>query len=274
MTNHRRSPRNGVAGPLIASLSALVLLAGIGWFVLHQLGTPQTTSQESPVTSVVPASDDASPAATPVRPATPAYSSPRTTPSATPTRTTPSTPRTPKPSRSTTAPSRSSSRKPTPTPTHSTSTVKPTRTTPTPTTTKTTKAPKPSGPAEQQVLALTNQERAKAGCGPLRTNKALTRAAEAHAADMVAEHYFAHNSLDGRSPFDRMKAAGFTGGAMAENIAVGYSSAAAVVEGWMNSSGHRANILNCSYTMIGIGYDGGRVSSQWGNGSWVQDFGG
>jgi uncharacterized protein YkwD len=152
--------------------------------------------------------------------------------------------------------------------------VKPTRTTPTPTTTKTTKAPKPSGSAEQQVLALTNQERAKAGCGPLRTNKALARAAEAHAADMVAEHYFAHNSLDGRSPFDRMKAAGFTGGAMAENIAVGYSSAASVVEGWMNSAGHRANILNCSYTMIGIGYDSGQVSSQWGNGSWVQDFGG
>ncbi|WP_350278645.1 CAP domain-containing protein [Kribbella sp. HUAS MG21] len=123
------------------------------------------------------------------------------------------------------------------------------------------------------MLTLTNQERAKAGCGPLRTNKALTTAAEAHAADMVAQHYFAHDSLDGRSPFDRMKAAGFTGGAMAENIAVGYSSAAAVVEGWMNSDGHRKNILNCEYTMIGIGYDSGVVKPEWGNGSWVQNFG-
>jgi uncharacterized protein YkwD len=124
------------------------------------------------------------------------------------------------------------------------------------------------------VLDLTNQERAKAGCGPLRTNKSLIQAAEAHAADMVAEHYFAHDSLDGRSPFDRMKAAGFRGGAMAENIAVGYTSAASVVKGWMNSPGHRANILNCSYTMIGIGYDSGQVKPDWGNGSWVQDFGG
>jgi uncharacterized protein YkwD len=124
------------------------------------------------------------------------------------------------------------------------------------------------------VLALTNQERAKQGCGALRMNSALSKAAEAHAADMVDKHYFAHDSLDGRSPFDRMKAAGFKGGAMAENIAVGYSSAAAVVKGWMNSPGHRQNILNCTYTMIGIGYDSGQVKPDWGNGSWVQDFGG
>lgn len=91
---------------------------------------------------------------------------------------------------------------------------------------------------------------------------------------MVDQHYFAHDSLDGRSPFDRMKAAGFTGGSMAENIAVGYSSPAAVVAGWMQSPGHRANILNCAYTMIGIGYDPGQVKPDWGNGSWVQDFGG
>jgi uncharacterized protein YkwD len=127
---------------------------------------------------------------------------------------------------------------------------------------------------ETQVLQLTNNERQKAGCGPLRTNSALARAAEDHAADMVDNHYFDHNSQDGRSPFDRMKSAGFKGGSMAENIAVGYSSAAAVVKGWMNSEGHRKNMLNCSYTMIGIGYDNGQVKPDWGNGSWVQDFGG
>ena len=91
---------------------------------------------------------------------------------------------------------------------------------------------------------------------------------------MVRNHYFDHTSQDGRSPFDRMKAAGFTGGAMAENIAVGYGTAAEVVEGWMNSDGHRRNILNCDYTMIGIGYDSGQVKPEWGNGSWVQNFGG
>ncbi|NIK62337.1 CAP domain-containing protein [Kribbella shirazensis] len=124
------------------------------------------------------------------------------------------------------------------------------------------------------MLTLTNQERAKAGCGPLRTNNALTDAAQAHASDMVDQHYFAHDSLDGRSPFDRMRDAGFTGGAMAENIAAGYSTAAAVVEGWMNSEGHRRNMLNCKYTMIGIGYDSGVIKPEWGNGSWVQNFGG
>lgn len=124
------------------------------------------------------------------------------------------------------------------------------------------------------MLTLTNQERAKSGCGPLKFDRSLIDAAEAHAADMVDEHYFAHDSLDGRSPFDRMKAAGFAGGSMAENIAVGYSTPAAVVAGWMKSPGHRANILNCGYTVIGIGYDPGQVKPDWGNGSWVQDFGG
>jgi uncharacterized protein YkwD len=124
------------------------------------------------------------------------------------------------------------------------------------------------------VLQLTNNERAKAGCGPLRMNSALTKAAEAHAADMVDHHYFSHDSLDGTNPFDRMRAAGYTGGAMAENIGVGYKTAAAVVEGWMNSDGHRRNMLNCTYTVIGIGYDPGVVKPEWGSGSWVQDFGG
>ncbi|NUR98837.1 MAG: CAP domain-containing protein [Kribbellaceae bacterium] len=266
MTNHRRSPSKGVAGPLLASLSALVLLAGVGWFVVRETGTPRATSQDTPITTALPA-DDAS-SAPPAR---------RTT-------------LVPTPTRSTSAPSRGSTRTPaksTYTPRHTaTPTPSPTRTrtaTPTSTTTfspsptRTTKTPKPaggSGPAEEQVLTLTNQERAKSGCGPLRFNKSLVRAAEAHAADMVDQHYFAHDSLDGRSPFDRMKAAGFTGGSMAENIAVGYSSPAAVVAGWMQSPGHRANILNCAYTMIGIGYDPGQVKPDWGNGSWVQDFGG
>ena len=269
MTNHRRSPGNGVAGPLIASLSALVLLVGIGWFVLRQTDSSKVTSQADPITSMATASDDAS-SATPVRPTSPSYT-PRRTP--TPSK---ATSVTPKPTRTTSAPSRGNTR--TPKPTRPTTSPKPSHSatpTPTPTPTKTTTTSKPtSGPAEAQVLDLTNQERAKAGCGPLRTNKPLTQAAEAHAADMVAKHYFAHDSLDGRSPFDRMKAAGFRGGAMAENIAVGYTSAASVVKGWMNSPGHRANILNCSYTMIGIGYNGGQVKPDWGNGSWVQDFGG
>jgi uncharacterized protein YkwD len=264
----RRKKQRGVAGPILGALTVLALLAGAGWYISRDETKP--TSQDQPLTTLETASpkDDAS---LPVVKPTP---TPTKTPSATPSRTPSKKPKaTPTPTRSSTAPSRDGTRSPSPTPSKK-PTPRPTRTTtPTPTPTKSTK-PAPSGGAEAQVLQLTNEERAKAGCGPLRTNSALTRAADLHATDMVVRHYFDHTSLDGRSPFDRMKAAGFTGGAMAENIAVGYKSAAAVVDGWMKSEGHRKNILNCDYTMIGIGYDAGQVKSDWGNGSWVQNFGG
>ena len=248
-----------MAGPIVGALAVLSLVAAGGWYVTRDSKDAVATGQHDPLTSVVTdevstsPTDDATPTPTPRATPTPTKT-PSKTPSATPTR-------------STTAPSRHATRTPRPTPTEPSHTTKPTTKPP-------TKPPAPSGSKEAQVLALTNNERAKAGCGPLRTNSALTRAADLHATDMVVHHFFDHNSQDGRSPFDRMKAAGFTGGAMAENIAVGYSSAAAVVDGWMHSEGHRRNILNCSYTMIGIGYDSGQVKPEWGNGSWVQDFGG
>jgi uncharacterized protein YkwD len=269
--SHGRRKQRGVAGPILGAVVVLGLLAGTGWYVTRDDSKPASQDQPLTVRSsvtdepiVTPTDDVSTPVVTPT---------PSATPSATPTPTkTPKT--TPTPTRSkTTEPSRQGTRspkpstKPTPTPSH-TATPKPTTKPPT------TKPPAPSGGAEAQVLQLTNTERAKAGCGPLRTNSALTKAADLHATDMVVHHYFDHNSQDGRSPFTRMKAAGFSGGAMAENIAVGYKSAAAVVDGWMKSEGHRKNILNCDYTMIGIGYDSGQVKSDWGNGSWVQDFGG
>jgi uncharacterized protein YkwD len=255
-----------VIGPILAALTALVLIVGIGWFVMDRTANV-LTSQDRPLTTTT---DDLS--VTPSTPATtPVTTGRRTTatPAPTPTRSKSTSP-TPTPRRTTRAPSRDGSRTPKPSVTST-----PTRTSKPTATKTTTSAPSGgSGTAEAQVLKLTNDERAKAGCGPLRTNTALTNAAEAHAADMVDRHYFAHDSLDGRSPFDRMKAAGYRGGAMAENIAVGYQSPAAVVEGWMNSPGHRQNILNCTYTVIGIRYDAGQVKPEWGNGSWVQDFGG
>jgi uncharacterized protein YkwD len=260
----RRRRRGGVAAPILGALAVLALVAGGGWYVTRDTTSP--TSQDEPLTvatddSPTPTEELSTP---PVTPRETPTGTPSATPSATPSKT-PS--KTPKASRTTTAPSREGTRSPQPS-------TKPT-TSATPTKKPTKKLPAPSsGSAEAQVLQLTNQERAKAGCGPLRTNSALTKAAEAHASDMVLNHYFDHNSLDGRSPFDRMKAAGFSGGSMAENIAVGYKTAGAVVEGWMNSEGHRKNMLNCSYTMIGIGYDSGQVKPDWGNGSWVQDFGG
>jgi uncharacterized protein YkwD len=107
-----------------------------------------------------------------------------------------------------------------------------------------------------QVLALVNQERADAGCRPLGADGRLAAVAAAHSADMRDRGFFDHVNLDGLSPFDRADAAGVA--ARAENIARGQSDAAAVMESWMASPGHRANILDCGLTRLGVGVaDGG-----------------
>ncbi|MET1014429.1 MAG: CAP domain-containing protein [Paenisporosarcina sp.] len=108
---------------------------------------------------------------------------------------------------------------------------------------------------EQQVLTLTNQERAKGGLKPLATDSALMSTARAKSSDMSKNNYFSHTSPTLGSPFDQMKAKGIQYKAAAENIAMGQRTAAEVVKGWMESPGHRANIMNGNFTHIGIGYD-------------------
>jgi uncharacterized protein YkwD len=120
-----------------------------------------------------------------------------------------------------------------------------------------------------QVIKLTNKERAKAGCKALKSNSLLKSAAQKHSVDMAKKDYFSHTGKDGRSPFDRMTDAGYSFSAAAENIAAGQRTPADVVEGWMNSAGHKKNILNCTYTEIGVGYaKGGSYGTYW-----TQDFG-
>jgi uncharacterized protein YkwD len=128
-----------------------------------------------------------------------------------------------------------------------------------------TAAPSRPGPAAE-VVSLTNARRAAAGCGPVASQPQLTRAAQIHADDMAANDYFAHSSQDGRAPWDRARQQGFTGRGIGENIARGYATPRAVVDGWMGSSGHRANIENCAYRSIGVGYHAGTKT-------WVQLFG-
>lgn len=108
---------------------------------------------------------------------------------------------------------------------------------------------------EQQVLTLTNQERAKEGLKPLATDAKLMDAAREKSTDMRTGKYFSHTSPTLGSPFDRMKALGIDYRAAAENIAMGQTSAEEVVKAWMESPGHRANIMNGKFTHIGIGYD-------------------
>ncbi len=121
---------------------------------------------------------------------------------------------------------------------------------------------------EQEVVTLTNAERTAAGCAPLEWDDRLHQAAREHSTDMATHNYFSHTGRDGRSPFDRMRDAGYPNPA-AENIAMGYQTPAQVVEGWMNSDGHRRNILNCQYRTIGVGlaYD------ERGRPYWTQVFG-
>ena len=107
---------------------------------------------------------------------------------------------------------------------------------------------------EQEVIRLVTVERAKAGLKALTEDWELSRVARYKSQDMHDLRYFSHTSPTYGSPFDMMKAFGIRYRTAGENIAMGYRTPAAVVQGWMNSPGHRANILNASYTKIGVGY--------------------
>ncbi|NUR84764.1 MAG: CAP domain-containing protein [Nonomuraea sp.] len=108
---------------------------------------------------------------------------------------------------------------------------------------------------EDEVVKLTNKARAGKGCDPLVHDPKLRAAAREHSQDMAAKGYFDHTSKNGDSPGDRIRAAGFAPvSTWGENIAMGQRTAADVVRGWLNSPGHRANIMNCAFTHIGVGY--------------------
>ncbi|MFI6354664.1 CAP domain-containing protein [Streptomyces sp. NPDC050743] len=181
--------------------------------------------------------------------------------------------------------SASASAPPTPTPSN-TATGQPTppatsagKATPSRTPSKTPKAPKApktsaapvavstASAVEAEVLKLVNQERAKVGCSPLAANPSLSKLAESFSDDMAARNFFDHTDPDGKTPWDRAAAAGITdlGG---ENIARGQADAAAVMQAWMDSPGHRANILNCDFKTLGVGVHFG-PGGPW----WTQDFG-
>lgn len=107
---------------------------------------------------------------------------------------------------------------------------------------------------EQKVVELTNKERAKYGIPALKVDAQLSKVAREKSRDMQAKGYFSHNSPTYGSPFDMMKQFGITYRSAGENIAMGQRSPEEVVQAWMNSDGHRKNILNSSFTHIGVGH--------------------
>ena len=121
---------------------------------------------------------------------------------------------------------------------------------------------------EKQVASLTNSERKAAGLGSLTLDSQLSKLARMKAEDMAKKGYFSHTSPTYGSAFDMMKKYGVSYRTAGENIAKGQKTPEAVMNGWMNSSGHRANILSSAYTHIGVGY----AKDSKGNTYWVQIF--
>ncbi|RYG73278.1 hypothetical protein EU245_07080 [Lentibacillus lipolyticus] len=107
---------------------------------------------------------------------------------------------------------------------------------------------------EQQVVELTNQERTAQGLEPLKVDTELSKVAREKSRDMATSNYFSHNSPNYGSPFDMMKQFGVSYKTAGENIARGQRTPQEVVDGWMNSEGHRKNIMNPDFTHIGVGY--------------------
>jgi uncharacterized protein YkwD len=168
-------------------------------------------------------------------------------------------------STTTSAPSTSSAA-PTVTPTRTATSTPPADT---PTTSTVTGGVGQTASFAAEVVRLTNEQRLSNGCKALTVNAVLTDVAQAHSQDMADNNYFSHQTQDGKSPFDRMSAAGYTYSLAAENIAAGQPTPAAVVQAWMKSPGHRDNIVNCGLREIGVGYATGGSYGMY----WVQDFG-
>jgi uncharacterized protein YkwD len=136
----------------------------------------------------------------------------------------------------------------------------------------------------QQVVDLINQHRISRGCQPFNLSPQISAAAQAHSQDMALNDFVGHTGSDGSSVGQRLTRAGYDWRMVAENIAAGQSTPEAVVDSWMGSSSHRANILNCALRDIGVGYyyqpdDQANVRLSNGQTSgpfrhyWTQDFG-
>ena len=107
---------------------------------------------------------------------------------------------------------------------------------------------------ESEVIRLVNVQRTQHGLNPLSANWELSRVARYKSQDMVDHRYFSHTSPTYGTPFQMIRSFGLSFRTAGENIAYGQRTPQAMVNAWMNSSGHRANILNAAYTQIGVGY--------------------
>ncbi|GLW70874.1 hypothetical protein Kpho02_31730 [Kitasatospora phosalacinea] len=244
---HRRAPRRGPGRVLVGGgvVAAVAVVAGLLVVVGGSDAPPAAGAAEQ----------GPAPAATLVDPASAA--APSASPSLSPSSAAP--PASPSPAPDT----RAASAPPAPAPSSPAPPAAPPSAAP-----SSASAQQRSADLAQQVLELVNSERAKAGCGPVAANAKLATAALRHSEDMAARNFFDHTNPDGAGPQQRIDAVGYAWSGWGENIARGQKDAAAVMDSWMNSSGHRANILNCKFTELGVGVHLGS-GGPW----WTQDFG-
>ncbi|NYH80070.1 uncharacterized protein YkwD [Actinopolyspora biskrensis] len=134
----------------------------------------------------------------------------------------------------------------------------------------TTRAEQPTGGAER-ILELTNRARAGAGCPRVRLNPSLTRTAQRHSTDMARNDYLGHIGSRGTDHITRARRAGYPSSYVGENVAAGNAGASATFAQWSTSPQHRKNILNCSFTELGVGH-AANPDSEWGH-YWTQLFG-
>ncbi|SCL51815.1 Uncharacterized conserved protein YkwD, contains CAP (CSP/antigen 5/PR1) domain [Micromonospora citrea] len=226
---HRRLSRPALIGGAAAA-ATLVVSLGVGAVALGDgPETDRTAAADTVAGAPAPAGTEGTPGDALAAP----------TPSAAPTTAKP----TPTPTRTT---------KPTPAPSRSTA---PSRRTVERSSAPTTKAPASSGVSAQarEVVNLVNAERAKAGCGALSVDTKLMTAAQRHSQDQADHRNMSHTGSDGSDAGERLDRVGYAWRTYGENVAWNQKTPAAVMDAWMNSPGHRANILNCAFTEIGVG---------------------
>ncbi|SCL20325.1 CAP domain-containing protein [Micromonospora inyonensis] len=230
----RHRSRRRISRPFLivgtAAAATLVVAVGVGTVLVRDDQAPPATvaAEDVPVAPPLPGSE--------LSPSTSASTSP--------------SPRSASP---TPAPSRSV--RPTPAPSRATApsrrTVERNRTATARATTAA--APATGGTEQAQVVALVNAERAKAGCGAVSVDAKLTTAAQRHSEDQATHQKMSHTGSDGSDVGDRLARVGYDWRGYGENVAWNQQTPAAVMAAWMNSAGHRANILNCAFTEIGVG---------------------
>ncbi|MFJ8039352.1 sigma-70 family RNA polymerase sigma factor [Kitasatospora sp. NPDC096147] len=259
---HGRRAKPGARRRVLITVigTAVVTVAAVGVVGADQEPTTQSAAPRVDATAAEFTAPPAEPTASTPAPSPAVSSAAPTSASPTPSASTASPKPSPSPSSAPPSPS--------PTPTPSAAPTPSATPSPSPSRTATTTAPTRATTAEQQVLDLVNSERAKNNCGPLKANAKLQAAAQGHSDDMAARNFFDHTNPDGKGPQPRIEATGYQWSTWGENIAKGQKDAAAVMNSWMNSPGHRANILNCAFTELGVGIHTGS-GGPW----WTQNFG-